>query len=87
MFSVLLDLPLIAAVKRLRSPGPNRPVPSPVLRWKLSMKADPVSRKAIGIGLALGLVFGVAIHNFALGILIGVAIGGGVAANAKRKGR
>jgi len=39
------------------------------------MKAYPVTRKAIGIGIALGLVFGVAIHNFALGILIGVAIG------------
>jgi hypothetical protein len=39
------------------------------------MKADPVSRQAIGIGLALGLIFGVSLHNFALGILIGVAIG------------
>jgi hypothetical protein len=39
------------------------------------MKADPVSRKAIGIGIALGLVFSVALHNFALGILVGVAIG------------
>jgi hypothetical protein len=51
------------------------------------MKADPVSRKALGIGIALGLVFGVALHNFALGILIGVAIGAAFAAYAKRKGR
>ena len=51
------------------------------------MKADPVSRKAVGIGAALGLVFGVAIHNFTLGILIGVAIGAAFAAYAKRKGR
>ena len=55
--------------------------------WKLSIKADPMSRKAIGIGIALGLVFGVVIHNFALGILIGVAIGTAFAAYAKRKGR
>ena len=51
------------------------------------MKADPVSRQAIGIGIALGLVFGVAIHNFALGILIGVAIVAALAAYVKRKGR
>jgi hypothetical protein len=51
------------------------------------MKADPVSRKAIGIGAALGLVFGVALHNFALGILIGVSIGAASAAYAKRKDR
>jgi hypothetical protein len=32
--------------------------------------------KCIGIGLALGLVFGVALHSYGLGIIIGVAIGG-----------
>jgi hypothetical protein len=31
--------------------------------------------KCIGIGLALGLVFGVALHSYGLGIIIGVAIG------------
>jgi hypothetical protein len=51
------------------------------------MKADLVSRKSIGIGIALGLVFGVALHSFALGILLGVAIVAAFAAYAKRKGR
>jgi hypothetical protein len=32
--------------------------------------------KCIGIGLALGLVFGLALHSYGLGIIIGVAIGG-----------
>jgi hypothetical protein len=32
--------------------------------------------KCIGIGLALGIVFGVALHSYGLGILIGLAIGG-----------
>jgi hypothetical protein len=34
--------------------------------------------KCIGIGLALGLIFGVATHSYGLGILIGLAIGGGI---------
>jgi hypothetical protein len=51
------------------------------------MKGDPIYRKAIGIGGALGLVFGVAIHNFELGVVIGIAMGAAFAAYAKRKGR
>jgi hypothetical protein len=31
--------------------------------------------KCIGIGLTLGFVFGVALHSYALGLLIGVATG------------
>jgi hypothetical protein len=31
--------------------------------------------KCIGIGLALGLVVGVALHSYGLGIIIGVVIG------------
>jgi hypothetical protein len=31
--------------------------------------------KCIGIGLALGLIFGVALHSYGLGVIIGVAIG------------
>jgi len=54
---------------------------------EIEHEGGPVSRKAIGIGIALGLVFGVALHNFALGILIGVAIGAAFAAYAKWKGR
>ena len=34
--------------------------------------------KCIGIGLALGLIFGVALHSYGFGILIGLAIGGGI---------
>ena len=34
--------------------------------------------KCIGIGLALGLIFGVATHSYGFGILIGLAIGGGI---------
>jgi hypothetical protein len=50
------------------------------------MKADPVYRKATGIGSALGLIFGAALHNFAVGLGIGAAIGAAFAAYAKRKG-
>jgi hypothetical protein len=43
--------------------------------------------KCIGIGLALGLVFGVALHSYGLGIIIGVAIGLGICfVRAKRAG-
>ncbi len=31
--------------------------------------------KCIGIGLVLGIVFGVALHSYALGIVIGIAAG------------
>jgi hypothetical protein len=33
------------------------------------------SAKCIGIGLALGIMFGVALHSYGLGILIGLTIG------------
>jgi len=51
------------------------------------VKGDPIYRKAIGIGGALGVLLGVAIHNFELGVVIGIALGAGFAAYAKRKGR
>ena len=41
--------------------------------------------KCIGIGLALGLIFGVALHSYGLGILIGLAIGGGIWLVQKRR--
>jgi len=41
--------------------------------------------KCIGIGLALGLIFGVALHSYGLGILIGVAIGLGICAVQRRR--
>ena len=31
--------------------------------------------KCIGVGLALGIVFGVALHSYVFGIVIGVAVG------------
>jgi len=47
-----------------------------------------VDRKWIGIGLALGVVFGVALHNIALGIGIGLAAGALIGvARARREGR
>ena len=41
--------------------------------------------KCIGIGLALGLIFGVALHSYGLGILIGIAIGLGIYAVRRRR--
>jgi hypothetical protein len=41
--------------------------------------------KCIGIGLALGLIFGVALHSYGLGILIGLAIGGGLCLIQRRR--
>ncbi len=47
-----------------------------------------MDRKWIGIGLALGVVFGVALHNIALGIGIGLAAGALIGvARARREGR
>jgi hypothetical protein len=40
--------------------------------------AQVTKSKCIGIGLALGLIVGVATHSYGLGILIGLAIGGGI---------
>jgi Ca2+/Na+ antiporter len=39
-----------------------------------------LNNKAIGVGLALGTIFGAVIHNFAVGIGIGAALGVAVAA-------
>jgi hypothetical protein len=41
----------------------------------------------VGLGLLVGIVIGVAIHNYALGIVIGVGIGGGAALLADRRDR
>jgi hypothetical protein len=41
--------------------------------------------KCIGIGLALGLIFGVALHSYGLGMLIGLAIGGGLCLMQRRR--
>jgi hypothetical protein len=45
--------------------------------------------KALGVGLALGIVFGVALHEIAIGLLIGtvwgVVLGMAWAAKAKRQ--
>jgi hypothetical protein len=41
------------------------------------------TKKAIGLGLAVGVIFGVALHNFALGLVIGVALGIGLCAYLK----
>jgi hypothetical protein len=41
-------------------------------------------KKAIGLGFVLGIIFGVAIHNFALGIVIGIALGAGLTAYTRR---
>jgi hypothetical protein len=47
-----------------------------------------VDRKWIGVGLALGLVFGVALHNIAVGIGVGLAAGALIGvARARREGR
>ena len=43
--------------------------------------------KCIGIGLAFGLIVGAATHSYGLGILIGLAIGGGICLIQKRRGR
>ena len=42
--------------------------------------------KCIGIGLALGIVFGVAFHSCGLGIGIGIAIGLGIWFVQRRRG-
>jgi hypothetical protein len=41
--------------------------------------------KIIGIGIALGVAFGVAIDNVGLGICLGLAIGAGVASTQNNK--
>ena len=41
--------------------------------------------KCIGIGLAFGLIIGAATHSYGLGILIGLAIGGGIYFVQKRR--
>jgi hypothetical protein len=41
-------------------------------------------KKALGLGFVLGIIFGVAIHNFALGIVIGIALGAGLTAYTRR---
>jgi hypothetical protein len=41
--------------------------------------------QAIGIGLSLGLILGIAMDDIGLGLLFGVAIGAGIAAYVKRR--
>jgi hypothetical protein len=36
---------------------------------------DMTMARCIGLGVALGIVFGVALHNYALGHVIGIAAG------------
>jgi hypothetical protein len=44
--------------------------------------------KWIGMGISIGIVFGVAIHNIGVGMLIGIALGAGIGAvKARREGR
>jgi len=43
--------------------------------------------RCIGIGLAVGIVFGVALHSYALGIVIGVGFGAGLCLVSKRRER
>jgi hypothetical protein len=54
-----------------------------VASWSLLM----VHRKAIGVGLALGVVFGIAIHDIGLGLAIGAAFGIAIFLTSARKGR
>ena len=43
--------------------------------------------KWIGVGISLGLVFGLVIHEIGIGIIFGVALGAGIAAiMARREG-
>ena len=45
------------------------------------------SKTCIGIGVALGIVFGVTLHSYALGILVGIVIGAGLClVRARRQG-
>lgn len=39
------------------------------------MRENVDKAKCIGIGLALGIVFGLALHSYGLGIIIGLVIG------------
>jgi hypothetical protein len=41
----------------------------------------------IGLGLALGIVFGVALHSYALGVVIGVGFGVALCLVGKRRER
>ena len=43
--------------------------------------------RCIGLGLALGIVVGVALHNYALGIIIGVGFGVALCLVQKRRAR
>jgi hypothetical protein len=44
--------------------------------------------KWIGVGIAIGVIFGIALHSVGVGILFGVALGAGIAAfMARREGR
>jgi hypothetical protein len=49
-------------------------------------RADQGKPKCIGIGLALGIVFGVAFHSYGLRIGIGIAIGLGIWFFQRRRG-
>jgi hypothetical protein len=43
--------------------------------------------QAIAIGMGLGLVFGVALHNYPIGIIIGLALGGAIYLVRSRRGQ
>ena len=50
--------------------------------WEMKRVNKP--ENLIGIGIALGVLFGYAIDNVGVGIALGVAIGAGMAANRKK---
>jgi F0F1-type ATP synthase assembly protein I len=43
--------------------------------------------RCIGIGAALGIVLGVALHSYALGFIIGIGFGAGLCLVQKRRDR
>jgi hypothetical protein len=47
---------------------------------------DTVTRQAIGLGVAMALIFGVASNNVAIAILLGALFGGGFFAYRRRRG-
>lgn len=58
-------------------------------KLKKSMTKDNGKKKTttskLGIGIALGLIFGIAIDKIGLGIAIGVAIGTGISASREEE--
>lgn len=54
---------------------------------KRLLAAQPVSSAAIGVGMAIGAVAGMALDNLALGMLLGVAAGTGASETIERRRR